>query len=71
MRRKTKKELEQAKANKEAEKRHMARLTDSEAFLKSKRKRIEDIPKLVKENEELISYLSSKQLLDKDGHLLP
>jgi hypothetical protein len=68
-RRRTKEEIEAARGHDNEEKKHMATLMQTESLLGSKRIRIETVPSLMQQHEELTQLLKSKNLLGEDGQL--
>ena len=68
-RRKRKIELAEEKQQKAAEKRHIEDLKETELALKSKKYKMEDIPNVVRQNEEMVKYLQTRGMMDEEGHI--
>jgi len=68
-RRKTKAEIEQKKKEDEEQKSSVEECKTIKEFLQSKRFKLDDIPKVVNEQEELVKYLKEKGLMNSQGQI--
>ena len=68
-RRKKKFELAEDRDEKAAEKRHFEELKGTEEALKAKRYKMEDIPNVVRQNEEMVNFLQARGMMDEHGQI--
>lgn len=67
--RKRKAQIEEERKQKDDIDRHVGMLMDTEAAVKAKRYKMEDVPNLLKQNEELGQYLREKGIMDEMGQM--
>ncbi|MDR3712079.1 MAG: hypothetical protein P4L51_04640 [Puia sp.] len=67
--RKKKQQLEVEKKEKQEMDRHIGMLMDTEAAVKSKRYKFEEVPTVLKQHEDLIQYLREKGVMDEMGQM--
>jgi len=68
--RKRKEELNQMMLDREIEKDKINKLSQAEAILTAAHCRIQDLPKILEDNKNMVSYLKQKSIMDQDGKLL-
>lgn len=68
-RRKRKIELVEERQKREVEKRHIEELKETESVLKAKRYKMDDIPNVVRQNEEMVKFLQTRGMMNELGEI--
>jgi len=67
--RKTKNELVAKKAIEEEEKQNLMEFSAFKGFLAEKRMKLDDIPNILHQNDQLVAYLKDKNMMSQDGKI--